>query len=330
MMRYLKLIILIIFTFSSLTVSAQDEDIITPQDLAPEQGQFIEVNGVEIYFEDYGVADNPTMILLHGFGGSSFTWRDNISSLVDAGYRVVTFDRPPFGLSDKSLETDYTTSAQLDYMLGLMGALEIDRATLVGHSAGGGIISYFSTLYPERVDALVFVAGAVPIPRDVVVTDDDSDDDDSGLGSLFELAGSLDPASSVSQNLVQSFLTPERFVELLSSAYYDPAIVTDEIAEGYQLPLQITGWEIGFISYFASRNETLEFDLDAFSTLDIPISIIWGEDDTWVPISAGEALAEFFPNSTFITYPLVGHLPMEENPEQFNTDLLAFIDTVYE
>ena len=329
-MRYLRLTIVMILIFSAFTISAQDEDIITPQYLAPEQGQFIAINDVDIYFEDYGEADNPTVILLHGFGGSSFTWRDNISPLVDAGYRVVTFDRPPFGLSDKSLETDYTTSAQLSYMLGLMDVLEIDSATLVGHSAGGGIISYFSTLYPERVDALVFVAGAVPIPRDVAVTDDNSDDDDSALDSLFELAGSLDPASPVSQNLVQSFLTPERFVELLSSAYYDPAIVTDEIATGYQLPLQVTGWEIGFISYFASRNETLEFDLDAFDTLDIPISIIWGEDDTWVPISAGESLTTFFPNSTFITYPLVGHLPMEENPEQFNADLLAFIDSVYE
>ena len=328
-MRYLRTLILVIIVFSSIIISAQDDETTTAQDLAPEQGQFIEIDGVEIYYEDYGEIGNSTVMLLHGFGGSSFTWRDNIEPLVDAGYRVIAFDRPPFGLSDKGLETDYGTLAQIEYMIGLMDSLAIESATLVGHSAGGGIISYFSATYPERVDALVFVAGSAPIPREAVETNDE-DENGGGLGGLFELAGSLDPASPVSQNLVSSFLTPEAFVDILSSAYFDPSIVTDEVAEGYQLPLLVTGWEAGFLAYFASRSEAIEFDLDAFEGLDVPILIIWGEEDSWVPIEAGESLAEFFPASSFITYPNVGHLPMEENTDQFNTDLLEFVDSVYE
>lgn len=318
---------------ATLTIMAQDGEIITPQDLAPEQGQFIRIEGVEIYFEDYGEIGQPTVILLHGFGGLTFTWRDNIQPLTDAGYRVIAFDRPPFGLSDKGLEIDYSTSAQLTYMVGLMDALEVESAALVGHSAGGGIISYFSTRFPERVDALVFVASAVPIPREPSTSSEEPVGEESsgtGLGGLFELAGSLDPASPVSQGLVRSFLTPEVFVDILSSAYYDSSIITDDVALGYQLPLQITGWEVGFLTYFGADNGELTFDIETFIGLNVPMLIIWGEEDTWVPIEAGNALAEFFPEATYITYPQVGHLPMEENVTQFNLDLLDFLMTVYE
>lgn len=328
-MRHLFMSLLFL-TLTTVTLIAQEDEIITPQDLAPEQGQFITIEGVEIYFEDYGEIGQPTVMLLHGFGGLTFTWRDNIQPLVQSGYRVIAFDRPPFGLSDKGLETDYSTSAQLTYMLGLMDALEVESATLVGHSAGGGIISYFSTMYPERVDALVFVAGAVPIPRETSATDDeDTQEDNNGIGSLFELAGNLDPAAPVSQTLVRSFLTPEAFVDILSSAYYDSSIVTDEVATGYQIPLQVTGWEAGFLTYFATDND-LAFDIDTFTALDVPMMLIWGENDTWVAIEAGSMLAQIFPQATFITYSEVGHLPMEENTAQFNTDLLDFLATIYE
>ena len=62
--------------------------------------------------------------------------------------------------------------------------------------------------------------------------------------------------------------------------------------------------------------------------LDVPVLIIWGEEDTWVPIQVGRNLRDHLPDSTWITYPDVGHLPMEENIEQFNADMLRFLDQV--
>jgi len=53
--------------------------------------------------------------------------------------------------------------------------------------------------------------------------------------------------------------------------------------------------------------------------------LIWGQDDSWVPMTAGQLLRDLLPNSQWITYPQIGHLPMEENIEQFNRDLLAFL-----
>ena len=58
----------------------------------------------------------------------------------------------------------------------------------------------------------------------------------------------------------------------------------------------------------------------------MPILIIWGEEDTWVPIAIGEAMTNSFTDVQLITYANVGHLPMEENTEQFNADVISFLD----
>ncbi len=58
---------------------------------------------------------------------------------------------------------------------------------------------------------------------------------------------------------------------------------------------------------------------------DMPVLIIWGEEDTWVPITMGEAMNSSFTDVEMVTYESVGHLPMEENVEQFNTDMISFL-----
>lgn len=303
---------------------------VTPQDLADPDGAFIDINGVEIYYVEQGPADGPAVLLLHGFGGSTFTWRDTMPALAEAGYRVIAFDRPPFGLSDKSPDVDYSLDAQVALTAGLMDSLSIESAVVVGHSAGGGVIAHFATLYPERVNALVFVAGAVRVTSQTAPPAPQAAEEASNpspLGGLFEMAANLDPNSAFAQAAVRAFLTPERFAGLLSSTYFDPATMTEEIAAGYQRPLQIAGWEIAFLAYFASRTQiTADLDLEAFAALDAPVLIIWGEEDTWVTPDVGQDLHAFLPESQLITYALVGHMPMEENVAQFNADLLTFLN----
>jgi alpha-beta hydrolase superfamily lysophospholipase len=109
----------------------------SPQELADTGGAFAEVNGASIYYIAKGESSNPAIILIHGFGGSTFTWRGNIDALAGAGYYVVALDLPPFGLSDKSPEIGYSRSDFAAYVAGLMDYLEIESATFVGHRRGG-------------------------------------------------------------------------------------------------------------------------------------------------------------------------------------------------
>lgn len=330
MLRKMMLTISVVIVCLTAIVPTIAQTGVTPQDLADPDGAFIDVNGVEIYYVEQGPTDGPAVMLLHGFGGSTFTWRDTMPALAEAGYRVIAFDRPPFGLSDKSPDVDYALDAQVGLTAGLMDSLAVESAVMVGHSAGGGVIAHFATMYPDRINALVFVAGAVRVgsqtaPPAPQATEGSSNP--SPLGGLFEMAANLDPNSAFAQAAVRAFLTPERFAGLLSSTYFDPATMTEEIAAGYQRPLQITGWEIAFLAYFSSRTQiTADLDLEAFAALDVPILILWGEEDTWVTPDVGQALHAFLPESQLITYAGVGHMPMEENIAQFNADLVAFLD----
>jgi pimeloyl-ACP methyl ester carboxylesterase len=70
-------------------------------------------------------------------------------------------------------------------------------------------------------------------------------------------------------------------------------------------------------------------DLELLAQSATPILLIWGEEDTWVPLAVGQRLHQLLPAADWITYRDVGHLPMEENVEQFNTDLLAFLARIY-
>lgn len=315
------------FTFSAGTSTAQET--FPPETLADPDGQFIEIDGESLYYIESGLVDGPTVMLLHGFGGSTFTWRENIPALVEAGYHVIAYDRPPFGLSEKSAELDLSATAQADQLARLMDALNIKSATLVGHSAGGQVIGKFATLYPARVESLIFVDGAV-IPGDGQESDEQTDST-SPVGGLFSFGSSLDPESPLAQGLVRRFLTPERFINILSSAYYDPEMVTEEVAEGYSRILSVENWEAGFLALFSASTFEDRVNLETLAGFEKPVALMWGEDDTWVPIGRGEALRDIFTNTepVWITFEDSGHLPMEENADEFNMQLVTFLEKVY-
>ena len=329
-------LISVFLLLSTIIVGAQDnDDRFTPQELADPDGIFMMIDGVEVYIIAQGEPSNPAILLLHGFGGSTFSWRENITALVDAGYYVIAFDRPPYGLADKNPDViDYTAEDYATLTHGLMDALNIESAHLVGHSAGGAVIAQFAVSYPEQVDSLIFVAGAVRIPMDESAINSETTPEPEGngspVGNIAGFAANLDPDNPLAVDLVRNFVTPDVFIDLLSSAYDPTFEVTDEIATGYQRVLQVDGWERAFITLFAMQEQTTPFDFETFAMVDVPVLIVWGENDTWVPISVGERLQQFLPNADIITYANIGHLPQEENPMAFNADVVDFLNMIDE
>ncbi|MCU0496346.1 MAG: alpha/beta hydrolase [Anaerolineae bacterium] len=320
--------VLVILLLSVTLLIAQNRATFPAEELADPDGQFIEVNGLSIYYLERGEVDDPAILLLHGFGGSTFTWRDNMDALAEAGYRVIAFDRPPYGLSDKSTEIDYTNATYVDLTAGVMDALAIESAVLIGHSAGGGVIGQFAAAYPERVDGLVFVAGAVAIEGENWMDEPESEqqgsEQSSPMGGLADLASGLDPDSPLARAAVRTLITPERFTDILQSAYYNPEIVTPEVAAGYQRPLQMIGWEGAFLKLFTAPRLPEPLSLETLAW-EIPTLLIWGREDTWVPVRAGERLSEVIPDAQLMIYDQTGHMPMEEQIEQFNADVIAWL-----
>ena len=112
------------------------ENTVTAESLADEDSQFIEVNGLNVHYKTYGTGE-PVFILLHGFGASLFSWHEVTAPLAEYG-TVIAYDRPAFGLTERPLEWEgespYSQDAQVELVIGLMDALGIEKATLVGNS----------------------------------------------------------------------------------------------------------------------------------------------------------------------------------------------------
>jgi pimeloyl-ACP methyl ester carboxylesterase len=276
--------------------------------LTAEGASYVDVNGVSAFIVQRGAADAPPVLFVHGFGGSTFSWRLTLDDVAGAGFRAIALDLPPFGFSERSADFDYSREALAEFIAGLMDALNVERAILVGHSMGGGVIAHFAIKYPERVEQLVFVAGAVEAGG-------------SGVGRLL----GFPPLARWVQIGARTFITPERLSEILLSAYYNPGFIDDTVLTGYQLPLRTEGWDTGLVAFI--RDSGGGVSADQLATISANTLLLWGEQDTWVPLARGQSLAEMLPNAVIQTYPRVGHLPMEEVADAFNLDLITFLLT---
>ena len=137
------------------------EGTVPPEELADPDGRFIDLNGLHVHYKIRGEGE-PALVLLHGFGASLFSWREVIPPL-GVDHTVVAFDRPAFGLTSRPLpgewqgESPYRADAQVALTIALMDTLGLERAVLVGNSAGGTIAVLTALSHPERVEALVLV-----------------------------------------------------------------------------------------------------------------------------------------------------------------------------
>ncbi len=299
--------------------------------LADPDGTFITVDGLSTYVLERGAKTAPPILLLHGWGASTFSWREQITPLVEAGYRVIAFDRPPYGLSAKTgSNIPYSPESLADFTAHVMDALSIPKAILMGQSQGGGVIGYFAVKYPERVEKLVFVSAALR------PTDDPIPSSTGGTSSRVAGAVGLPPFVSTLLGFpsfsrwaligIRSFVSPSFTTDILKTAYHDPKFMTAEIATGYSKQLQVLNWDDALLGQLkGSSFQTEPITAAQISAISVPVMIAWGQDDQWVPISVGERLHELLPQATYVTYPNVGHLPHEEAAAAFNTDLLVFL-----
>ncbi len=278
---------------------------VTPESLAEPDGQFVQVNDASLYYIERGPEDGPPVLLLHGFLGSTDDWSPVIDVLATAGYRVIAFDRPPFGLSDKSTRLDYSVAGQAVLTVGLMDALGIDRASLIGHSAGGSVAAQVALDAPERVEQLVLVAAAIGL-------DMSNGEDAPDFGPLSFITDA-DPADPEAQ---------QRLTDLVESPL--ARIFAGELV-GRDM-FQLYGWEGGLLAFVRDNlNTTDDMQADDLASLTVPVALIWGERDEIVPLEVGERLFSALPNAVWITYPDAGHMVMQDETDTFNADLLTVL-----
>lgn len=116
---------------------------------------FIETRSGRVHYLDRG--EGPVIMLFHGTGRSIADWQEGLAESLSRTHRVVAFDYYGLGLSDRNHGLRYGLVLWSEQAIDLMDALDIERATLVGHSAGGAVVSLVGARNPDRVDNIVIL-----------------------------------------------------------------------------------------------------------------------------------------------------------------------------
>ena len=280
------------------------EGVVPPQQLADPDSKFIDIDGVTVHYKEAGEGDT-TLLLLHGFASSTYSWREVMEPLAQ-NYRVVAFDRPAFGLTERPMPGDfpndvnpYSADAQADLTVGLMDALGIEQAVLVGNSAGGTIATHTALRHPERVQALALVDAAIY----------------SGGGSPSWARPLLSTPQLRRFGPLLARAIRDRGYQFGQSAWHDPSRFSDEIWANYSKPLQTENWDRALWELTqASRPLGLDQRLDE---LGVPVLVITGDDDRIVPTEQSIRLAGEIPGAELAVISNCGHVPQEECPAAF-------------
>lgn len=296
---FLALLLLSIITIPLIYPVAELETVPLRQ-LAGPDATFAEVAGVNLHYSDSGTAP-PTLLLLHGFGSSTFSWH-KLEVPLSREARVIAFDRPGFGFSERPAVTTtsnpYTPEAQVALTLGLMERLNVQRAVLIGSSEGAAVAVRVALAAPERIAGLVLVGPALS---------------SSGPPGWVRALFNTPQATRMGPVIMRQFAEdPGR--ELLRRSYADPERLTEADIAGYERPWQSPNWDRALWEVTKANGPTDLFP--QLGALNVPTLVVTGAGDGLVPPEVSRRAANAIPDATFASLPDCGHLPQEECPQK--------------
>jgi pimeloyl-ACP methyl ester carboxylesterase len=260
------------------------------------------VEGASVHYRDEG--RGPTVVLIHGMGGSLDNFRRTFQLLVEAGFRVLAVDLLGFGYSDRALWADLSPQGHARTIVALLDEVGVGRASFIGHSLGGAIALHLAYRYPERVERLVLVSSAVP-------------------GRL--IPGLLrpiwwDPVLEVIVSFCLHFW-PAREM-LWRGGVYDAATLTPELREAMRRPSLIRGTTRAVV---ATGKAFLREAPLVLREIRHPVLILWGAEDRWLDLRSAYYLLSSLPNARLRVIPRARHMVLEERPEEAHAEILAFL-----
>jgi pimeloyl-ACP methyl ester carboxylesterase len=270
------------------------------------------LHGHRIAYRQAG--SGPVVVLVHGITSDSTTW-SRVMPYLARRFTVIAPDLIGHGESDKP-KGDYSLGAHASNLRDLLVSLGHDRATFVGHSLGGGIAMQLSYQFPELCERLVLV-------------------DSGGLGrdvSILLRAATLPGSEYVLPLLAAARLLDAGRLGAGLLARFGLRVGTDieEMARGHAT-LSDADARAAFIHTLRSVVEPGGQRVDASNRLylakHVPLLLIWGQQDTIIPVAHGHAAHAQVPGSRLEVFMRSGHFPQLDEPERFLDVLVEFIDS---
>ncbi|WP_102959535.1 alpha/beta fold hydrolase [Mangrovicella endophytica] len=263
-------------------------------------------DGTEIFYKDWG--SGPPIVLIHGWPVNADMWEYQAVPLAERGFRVIAYDRRGFGRSSQPF-SGYDYDTLTDDLATVLETLDLEAATLVGFSMGGGEVARYMSRYGSgRVKKAVLVAAVTPY---LVKADDNPEGVD---WSVFQEM--LDGLTSDRPNFLATF----------GKQFYGAGLLN------FQISNELLEWS-GDLALQASPKATLDCvhafartdfraDMKAF---DVPTLVIHGTSDATVPFeSAGQRAAAMIPNATLKVYEGAPHGLFFTEKARLTDDIAAF------
>jgi pimeloyl-ACP methyl ester carboxylesterase len=251
----------------------------------------------------------PAVLLIHGLGGTRRTWRHLIPGLART-HTVIAPDLPGHGLSDLPAG-DYSLGAHACAMRDLLLTLGYPRASIVGHSLGGGVALQTAYQFPERTERVVLISSG-------------------GLGAEVTpllRAATLPGADTVVAGLstIPAALTQRLFGVLPALIEHSDARVLADVLRGLSDDHQRRAFLRTARTVIDWRGQTVSADRQLGLLSEVPLLVAWGANDKTIPPRHHHALAERVPHAVTVEIAEAGHYPHETAPTQVLSALQTFL-----
>lgn len=258
----------------------------------------VTVNGLNLHYEASGQGDT-TLVCLHGISSNLRSWRHQLAGLGER-YRVIAWDAPGYGRSDDP-PGPFVMSYLADQLAGLLEALGLEKAVIMGLSMGGVVAQEFYRRQASKVSALVLA------------------DTNTGGGArpAQERQTRLEARLKAIETMTPAGMGRQRAPHLLSPSA-SPELIRE--VEAMISELHPLGFRYAAIALDGADTR------EVLPTITVPTLVLWGNQDTVTPLTEAQALHAGIPNAQFEVIPGAGHLSNLEQPAIFNRLVASFLN----
>lgn len=262
---------------------------------------------LQLHYNDCGTGAE-TVVMLHGSGPGASGWANfnrNIEPLVAAGYRVILMDCPGWSKSDPIVCSGSRSDLNAGALKGLLDAIGIERAHLVGNSMGGHSAVAFALANPERVGKLVLMGG--------------------GTGGASPFAPMPTEGIKLLQGLYRE-PTIDNLKKMMSVFVYDTSELTEELFQT-RLDNMLSRRDHleNFVASLAANPKQFPDFAPRLAEIKAQTLIVWGSNDRFVPMDTGLRLLAGLPNAELHVFNRCGHWAQWEHADKFNRMVLDFL-----
>jgi pimeloyl-ACP methyl ester carboxylesterase len=300
------LLLLVVAVIAAFRVAASVRETGIRSELAPSTGHLVPTSSGGVFVQEKGPTDGVPVVLFHGSIAWSEFWRSTIDALAAAGFRVIALDIPPFGFSERP--GGYTRSDQAARINDVLRALRTEGAIIVGHSVGSGVATELVMRHPQGIRGLVLIDPAL------------------GLTSPPSDPSPLLKPKWVREILVSLTITnPLATGPLLRSMIAKKERALPQYIDTLQKQWVLRGSTPDFADlhdFLGSETTALSADRRSYQGLKLPVTLLWGDQDSVTPLEQARDLQTLLPQATLTLLPGLGHIPQIEDPDAFNNALL--------